>query len=66
MTSDRQAHRLERLRRAIGGRTSVTPIEVFTGLGYPPHLFDRSSAEYIRAALAEIGFTRADTWSAPA
>jgi hypothetical protein len=56
--------RLERLRQAIGGRTSVTPLEVFVALGYPAHLFGRSADEYIRAALAEVGFKKPapDAW----
>lgn len=29
-----RALRLERLRQAIGGRASFTPLEVFVGLGY--------------------------------
>ncbi len=52
----RQKLRLERLRQAIGGRTSVTPLEVFVALGLPAHLFDRNSDERIRAVLAEVGF----------
>lgn len=61
-----RALRLERLRRAIGGRTSFTPLEVFVGLGYPAHLFDRRTAEKLREALVEFGYAPTDTWSLPA
>lgn len=61
-----QALRRERLLQAIGGRTSFTPLEVFVGLGYPPHMFDRRTAEKLRAALVEFGYAPTDTWSLPA
>lgn len=51
-----QALRLERLRRAIGDRTSVTPREVFASLGFEPRFYCASSAEHICAALASIGY----------
>lgn len=64
----RQELRLERLRQAIGGRTSVTPLEVFVALGYSAHLFSRGADEHIRAALAEVGFVKPapDAWVRPA
>lgn len=56
----RQELRLQRLREAIGGRKSVTPLEVFVGLGLAPHLFNKAADEQIREALAKIGFTKPD------